>query len=66
MKINTVWDGCESQKYGALRNLHRPWEKARQSKINGENNIFEWVSREIYWHPAESKNIHMAPVNLFS
>jgi hypothetical protein len=49
----------------SLRNMARcgiligHGKKARQSKINGENNIFEWVSRE-------SKNIYMALINLFS
>jgi hypothetical protein len=61
-----VWAGCKPQKSGALRNLDRPWEKTRQSRVNGENNIVEWVSREIQWVPAESRNIYMAPINLLS
>jgi hypothetical protein len=41
-------------------------KKARQSRVNGENNILEWVSRETQWGPAESKNIYMAAINLLS
>jgi hypothetical protein len=55
----------------SLRNMARcgiliaHGKKARQSRINGENNIFEWVSLETHSGPAESKNIYMAPINLF-
>jgi hypothetical protein len=41
MKINTVWDEREPQKYGALRNLDGPWEKRSTNRNKSRKEYFQ-------------------------